>query len=175
LSEKATAVSAPTDNFEASRLEKLRRIEALGLDPWGARFDGHHAIATVRRLPDNLPEDKRPRVRVAGRIIQRRGQGKVFFLDIKDWTGRVQVMVGQKQVGETGWALAQELDLGDLLGVDGRFGKTKMGEPTIFAEAIHFLGKSLLPHPDKWGGMQDMEDRLRHRHLDLGYHPQPLE
>src|SRR5262249_44542841 len=78
-------------------------------------------------------------------------------------------------VGEQGWALAQALDLGDLLGVDGTFGKTRMGELTIFADAIHFLGKSLEPHPDKWAGMQDMEFRLRHRYLDLIYTPETLD
>ena len=168
-------MSAPHDHYEASRSEKLRRIEALGLDPWGSRFDGHQAIAAIRELPADRPDDQRPRVRAAGRIVQRRGQGKVVFLDLKDWTGRVQVMIGQKQVGETGWALAQELDLGDLLGVDGVFGKTRMGEPTIFADALHFLGKSLLPHPDKWSGMQEIEYRLRHRYLDLTYSPDVLE
>jgi lysyl-tRNA synthetase class 2 len=71
--------------------------------------------------------------------------------------------------------LAQQLDLGDLLGVDGSFGRTKMGELTIFADAIKILGKSLLPHPDKWGGMQDIEYRLRHRYLDLIYSPEVLE
>src|SRR5262249_59607372 len=90
------------------------------------------------------------------------------------WSGRIQVYVGQKQVGETGWALAQQLDLGDLLGVDGSFGVTKTGELTIFADKIHILGKSLLPHPDKWSGMQDMEFRLRHRYLDLIYSPEVL-
>jgi lysyl-tRNA synthetase class 2 len=84
-------------------------------------------------------------------------------------------MVGKDQVGEVGWALAQELDLGDLLGVEGRYGPNKRGELTIFAEKLTFLGKSLLPHPDKWGGMQDMEYRLRHRYLDLLYSPQTLE
>ncbi len=165
-------MSEPPDSFEASRAEKLHRLEALGLDPWGARFDGHQPIAAIRALPY---EPTPPRVRAAGRIIQRRGQGKVFFLDIKDWTGRIQIYVGQKQVGATGWALAQQLDLGDLLGVDGTLGLTKMGELTIFAEALHFLGKSLLPHPDKWSGMQDIEFRLRHRYLDLTYNPAVLE
>jgi lysyl-tRNA synthetase class 2 len=165
-------VSAPTE-FEASRTEKLQHIEALGLDPWGGRFDGHQAIAAIRALPaDAAP---RPRVRAAGRIVQRRGQGKLYFVDIWDWTGKVQVMIGQKQVGETGWALAQNFDLGDLIGVDGEFGKTKMGEPTIFADALTFLGKSLLPHPDKWSGMQEIEFRLRHRYLDLIYTPEVLD
>jgi lysyl-tRNA synthetase class 2 len=143
------------------------------LDPWGGRFDGHRPIAEIRALPpDSTPPQK---VRAAGRIVQRRGMGKVYFLDFKDWTGRIQVYLGQKQVGETGWGLAQQLDLGDLLGVDGKLGLTKTGELTIFAEAIHFLGKSLLPHPDKWSGMQDIEYRLRHRYLDLVYSPEVLE
>jgi lysyl-tRNA synthetase, class II len=165
-------VSEPIETIEASRSDKLRRIEALGIDPWGSRFDGHQPIEQVRGLaPDAQPPN---RVRIAGRIVQRRGMGKVFFLDLKDWTGRVQVYVGQKQIGELGWKLAQELDLGDLLGVDGTLGKTRTGELTIFAEAVHFLGKSLLPHPDKWSGMQDVEYRLRHRYLDLVYNPDTL-
>src|SRR5436309_1455979 len=110
-------VPDPQDTFEASRSEKLRRIEELGIDPWGGRFDGHQAIGAIR----DLPHDAQPsvRVRAAGRIVLRRGQGKVAFVDLWDWSGKIQVMIGQKQVGEIGWKLAQELDLGDLLGVDG--------------------------------------------------------
>src|SRR5262249_45406396 len=116
-----------------------------------------------------------------GRIVLRRGMGKAHFLQLQDWSGRgdetngrIQVMIGQKQVGETGWALAQQFDLGDLLGVDGTLGRTRTGELTIFADGLHFLGKSLAPHPDKWAGMQDMEFRLRHRYLDLVYNPEVL-
>jgi lysyl-tRNA synthetase class 2 len=185
------------DDFEASRIDKLRRIEELGLDPWGERFDGYQPIEAIRAMPADLPEEQRPRVRAAGRIVLRRIAGKLHFLEIRDWSGRrsqrelkgkghtgetvdawssyIQVMVGQQQVGETGWALAQELDLGDLIGVDGKLGKTRTGELTIFADRLHFLGKSLLPHPDKWGGMQEMEYRLRHRYLDLLYNPQMLD
>ncbi len=188
------------DSFEASRLEKLRRIEELGLDPWGQRFDGHQAIAAIRALPADLPEGQRPRVRAAGRIVLRRTAGKLHFLEIRDWSGQrirrqtkskhaapeefeefdawsgyVQVMIGQQQVGPTGWALAQLLDLGDLIGVEGSFGKSKTGELTIFAESLTFLGKSLLPHPEKWHGMQEEEFRLRHRYLDLLYGPEALE
>jgi lysyl-tRNA synthetase class 2 len=186
------------DPFEASRIDKLHALEALGLDPWGSRFDNHEPISDVLGLPADLPEGQRPRVRIAGRIVSRREGGKVHFLDLKDWSGeptlreikgeregteekvpdlssRIQVMIGQKQVGEQGWQLAQLLDLGDLLGVDGTFGKTRRGEPTVFADGLTFLGKSLLPHPDKWGGMQEMEYRLRHRYLDLVYSPETLD
>jgi lysyl-tRNA synthetase class 2 len=191
-------VSAPRDSFEANRTEKMHAIEALGLDPWGGRFDDRQSITEVLALPGELPEAERPRVRVAGRIVSRREGGKVHFLDLKDWSGvptsreikgeregevenvadltsRIQVMVGQRQVGETGWQLAQQLDLGDLLGVDGAFGKTKRGEPTVFADGLTFLGKSLLPHPDKFAGMHDLEFRLRHRYLDLIYNPETLD
>src|SRR6185369_16745757 len=119
-----------------------------------------------------------PKVKAAGRIVSRRGQGKVHFLELWDWSGRpvkkttksevdkheqaeyldwssrIQVMIGAKQVGDVGWKLAQELDLGDLIGVEGGFGKTRKGEPTIFADKLTFLAKSLAPHPDKWAGMQ---------------------
>ncbi len=84
-------------------------------------------------------------------------------------------MLGQKQVGETGWQLAQLLDLGDLIGVEGTYGKTRRGEPTVFADGLTILAKSLQPHPDKWGGMQDIEFRLRHRYLDLIYNPDTLD
>jgi lysyl-tRNA synthetase class 2 len=161
-----------SDIFEASRTDKLRRIEALGIDPWGGRFARHEPIGTIREMS---LEPEAPRARAAGRIVLRRGMGKIHFLNLKDWTGQIQVMIGQRQVGDNGWALAQELDLGDFLGVDGKLGKTKTGELTIFADELHFLGKSLLPHPDKWSGMQETEFRLRHRYLDLVYSPESLE
>jgi len=188
-------VSDTPDTFEASRTEKLRRIEALGLDPWGERFDNRQPIAALREMA--LDEAQPPRVRTAGRIVLRRIAGKLHWLEIRDWSGRrcqrelkgkghtgetvdawssyIQVMIGQQQVGETGWALAQELDLGDLIGVEGPLKPTRTGELTIFADKLYFLGKSLAPHPDKWGGMQEMEFRLRHRYLDLLYSPVTLE
>jgi lysyl-tRNA synthetase class 2 len=189
---------ATATDHAAVRTAKLARIEALGIDPWGGRFDNHLKIQDILALPSELPEAERPKVRAAGRIVSKRGKGKVYFIDIWDWSGdpimrqtkskdaqeateyldsssRIQVMIGQNQVGEQGWNLVQELDLGDLIGIDGSFGKTKMGEPTIFATQLTFLGKSLLPHPDKWGGMQEEEFRLRHRYLDLTYNPESLQ
>ena len=159
----------------ASRLEKLRKIEALGLDPWGGRFDGHTAIADILAKPClSFDENPTERVRAAGRIVLRRDQGNVHFLQLHDQTGRVQIMAGKKQVGEQGWAVANLLDLGDLIGVDGVFGKTRKGEPTIRVESLTILSKSLEPHPEKFHGMQDIEYRLRHRYLDLVYTPETL-
>src|SRR5262249_15080147 len=97
--------------------------------------------------------DPGPAVRVAGRIVLRRDQGNVHFLQVRDWTGQIQVMIGKKQVGEEGWKLAQLLDLSDLVGVEGTFGHTKTGELTVFATQLTFLSKSLLPPPEKWHGL----------------------
>src|SRR5262249_48616429 len=111
------------ESLEDVRLEKLRKIAELGLDPWGQRFDGHRSIGHVRASAPPKRDDPGkeqppgPMVRVAGRIMLRRGQGKVNFLQIGDWSGRIQIMVGQKQVGELGWKLADLLDLGDIIGV----------------------------------------------------------
>jgi lysyl-tRNA synthetase class 2 len=155
----------------AVRLEKLRQIESLGVDPWGQRFDDHQPIAAVRQLPcatfDTGPTG--PTVRIAGRVVGRRRMGKVYFLDLWDQTGKVQVMLGAKQVGDLGWKIAELLDLGDLIGIDGEFGKTKLGEPTVRAATLTYLTKSLEPHPTGYYGMSDEEYRLRHRYLDLIY------
>ncbi len=121
----------PQDLAEV-RADKLRQIEALGLDPWGHRFDGTTPI------------------------------------------GRVQLMIRVNKVTETEWKLAQLLDLGDLIGVDGEFGKTRTGELTIQVEKLTFLCKSLEPHPKDVFGMGDVEYRLRRRYLDMIYTPDTL-
>ena len=163
------------DILENVRRDKLTRIEALGQDPWGHRFDDHLPIAEVRELPIPEGEEPGPTVRVAGRIILRRGQGKVNFLQVRDWSGTIQIFVGKNQVGDSGWGLAGELDLGDLIGVEGRLGHTKTGEITVFAETLTFLGKSLLPPPEKWHGLTDVEQRSRQRYVDLFSNPESLQ
>ncbi len=166
------------ESLESVRLDKLERIASLGVDPWGGRFDGHQAITQVRAL--TLPpageteQPPGPEVRVAGRIMLRRGQGKVVFLNLRDWTGDIQIFVGKRQVGDAGWSLVDLLDLGDLIGVDGRLGHTKTGELTVFAEKLTFLAKSMLPPPEKWHGLTDIEQRYRQRHVDLFSNPNSL-
>ncbi len=166
---------------EAARREKLKQLEQLGVDPWGQRFDGHRPLAEIRAqeaeittepLPpggEGRPHEHGPKVRAAGRIVLQRKKGKLIFLDIRDWTGQVQVMIGRAQVGEANWAVAECFDLGDIVGVDGELKHTNLGELTIFAEQLHFLSKSLEPHPDKHKGLTDPELRQRLRYLDLIY------
>jgi lysyl-tRNA synthetase class 2 len=116
-----------------------------------------------------------PRIRAAGRVMLIRDTGKLLFIDIQDWTGRIQLFVGKAQVGEHDWALAGNMDLGDLIGVDGELRRTKTGELTVFASKLHFHSKSISPHPEKHKGLIDPELRQRMRYLDLIYTDGVLE
>jgi len=167
-----------SDALESARREKLRKIVALGVDPWGSRFDDYQALGEIRRREAEITvsqpaagqqhgEQDGPRVRAAGRIVLMRDTGKLIFADIRDWTGQIQLYIGKKQVGEQNWALAQCFDLGDLIGVDGELKKTKTGELTIFVDKLYFLTKSLETPPDKFHGLNDPELRQRQRYLDL--------
>ncbi|GIW97889.1 MAG: lysine--tRNA ligase [Pirellulaceae bacterium] len=193
-----------TEPHEA-RLLKLEKLQQMGVDPWGSRFDDRQLIDSVRAraaevkyrlasgqeiaLPDfdaarqaEQPIDYRawkaeqgageeigPQVRVAGRIVLQRGQGKIKFITLRDWTGDIQIMIGKAQVGDRDFELSKLFDLGDWIGVDGRLGRTNTGELTVFAEKLHFLGKMLEPPPEKYAGLQDPELRQRQRYLDLTY------
>jgi lysyl-tRNA synthetase, class II len=181
--------SAPSDEgsvapgmHEAARRAKLARLVELGHDPWGGRFDDHQPIGQVRALEGSITrspstaadgttktEEHGPRVRIAGRIVLQRKKGKLVFLDLRDWSGQVQVFIGRAQVGEEAWNLAECFDLGDLIGVDGELKHTNAGELTVFATGLVFLGKSIEPHPDKHHGLTDPELRHRMRYLDLVY------
>ena len=110
-----------------------------------------------------------PKVRAAGRILLHRDKGKLQFIDIEDWTGRIQLFVGKNQVGEENWELIQCLDLGDIVGIDGTFRRTQTGELSIFADKIHILCKTLDQPPAKHKGLVDAELRQRRRYVDLAY------
>jgi len=166
--------------LEAARREKLRKIRELGIDPWGGRFDGHTPIAEIRRRENEIvveppeqgqrsPVQHGPKVRAAGRIVLQRKAGKLIFVDVRDWTEKVQLLIGKSQVGQESWQLAQCFDLGDIIGVDGELKRTNTGELTIFAEQLHFLCKSIETPPAKHKGLQDPELRQRMRYLDLIY------
>ena len=119
---------------------------------------------------DNGPgEEIGPKVRVAGRILLSRPTGKLIFMNIRDWTGNIQIFVGKNQVGEENFDLAKLLDLGDLIGVDGRLGRTNTGELTVFAEEITLLTKMLEVPPEKHAGMTNTELRQRMRYADLAF------
>lgn len=157
------------DRLEAARLEKLAKIEALGLDPWGQRFDGHMPINKARELCPHESGTDGATVRVAGRIMKWPKTGKLNFLHIQDYTGRIQLMLSQKDSTEATWSLLECLDLGDLIGVEGKVRVTNTGEKTIFVTHLEILCKSLAQPPEKFHGLQDKEQLLRQRYVDLIY------
>jgi lysyl-tRNA synthetase class 2 len=171
-----TPVADETQDLAEVRLDKLRQLEALGIDPWGHRFDNTTPIGTIRGLPAEPFDDAKPgpKVRAAGRVVRYRTAGKLLFLEIWDQTGRIQLMVRVNKVTETEWKVAQLIDLGDLIGVEGEFGKTRTGELTIQVEKLTFLTKSLEPHPKDVFGLGDIEVRLRKRYLDMIYTPDTM-
>lgn len=119
---------------------------------------------------DNGPgEEIGPKVRVAGRIMLSRGQGKLIFLTLKDWTGEIQIFIGKKQVGESAFELAGLFDLGDLVAAEGRLGRTNTGELTVFAENLFFHTKMLEPTPDKHAGLTNPDLKQRMRYADLAF------
>jgi lysyl-tRNA synthetase class 2 len=155
--------------LEKARRDKLDKLAALGIDPWGGRLDDVTPIAAARSQGEAVAKDSDagPTVRVAGRIMLQRSAGSLVFLDLHDRTGRIQIMLGKKQVGPEAWKIVDCLDLGDLVGIDGRLGWSKTGELTVFAAGLTFLAKSLETPPDKYHGLVDADLRQRMRYLDL--------
>ena len=145
------------------RIQDGRQVALPDLTMAGADFDFR------KWLSEQGPgEMTGPEVRAAGRIVLHRDKGKLQFIDIRDMTGQIQLFVGQQQVGDD-WALAQCLDLGDIIGVDGELRRTKTGELSIFAKRLTILSKSLAAPPEKHHGLTDPELRQRLRYLDLAY------
>ncbi|MEI6239369.1 MAG: lysine--tRNA ligase [Planctomycetia bacterium] len=155
--------------LEKARRDKLDTLRSLGIDPWGRRFDGALPIADVRTRGESIDKaaEDGPTVRVAGRIMLLRSAGSLVFVELVDRTGRIQLMLGKKQVGPETWKIIDCLDLGDLVGVDGRLGWSKTGEMTVFAASLTFLTKSLETPPDKFHGLVDPDLKQRMRYLDL--------
>lgn len=119
---------------------------------------------------DNGPgEEIGPKVRVSGRIQLMRPTGKLIFMNIRDWTGDIQIFIGKKQVGDSDFELANLFDLGDLVGAEGRLGRTNTGELTVFAEKLFFHTKMLATPPDKHAGLTDANLRGRMRYADLAF------
>jgi len=158
----------PVDVF-AARRQKLEALRADGVDPFPHEFSGVEPIEAVRAAHEALEagEETEVRHRVAGRLAARRGQGRMAFLDLVDRSGRIQLQARVDELGEDGMAALLDLDLGDLLGVDGTALRSKRGELTLRVTAYTLLAKSLRPPPDKHHGLSDVETRFRHRELDL--------
>ena len=160
----------PRDQFE-QRLKKLQEIQALGLDPYPHQFRWTDTIsALVEKHAKHSAaelEAAKQEVRAAGRIMSLRLMGKAGFAHLQSGGARIQIYVKKDVVGERGFQLFQLLDLGDSIGVRGHLFRTKTNELSIWVDEIFFLAKALLPLPEKWHGLTDVEVRYRQRYLDL--------
>jgi lysyl-tRNA synthetase class 2 len=163
------------DRFELARLEKVRALEALGVDPWGSRFDGHRPIREAREACPAEPGATGPAIRLAGRIMLRNNKGKLKFFHLQDWTGRIQLMCSRADFTEEAWKVVELVDLGDLVGVDGTLKLTNTGEKTLGVSRLTMLTKSLAQPPEKFHGAKDVELLLRQRYIDLIYNEGVLE
>ena len=163
--------SSENQDLVQQREKKLKAIAALGFELYPRKFDFTHTIPQIlgefsARTTEDLAENKVP-VRVAGRVMTIRPHGKAGFAHLQGEGARLQIYVRLDAVGERDFELYKLLDLGDLIGVEGYLFRTRTGELSVHAEHFHFLAKALLPLPEKWHGLTDVEIRYRQRYLDL--------
>ena len=152
------------------RREKLAALQAEGRDPFvQTKFDWDADSAAIKADYEAF-EGKT--VRVAGRLMSKRGQGKVMFCDLQDSTGRIQIFVKIDEMGEEEYNRFKKNDIGDIIGVEGEIFKTQTGEVSVRAKSIVLLSKSLLPLPNKFKGLTDRETRYRQRYVDLIVNPE---
>jgi lysyl-tRNA synthetase class 2 len=145
-------------------------LRAAGVAPFGRKFEVEGRIEDVLAA---FSEGKA--IRAAGRITAHRDMGKSRFLDISDFSGRIQIFVHAKEIGDAGFAIFNQLDIGDWIGVEGECFVTRTGEPTIRVKRFTVLSKALRPLPEKWHGVQDPETKYRQRYLDLIANPRSRE
>ncbi len=158
--------------FERQRRAKLASVRDLGIDPYGGRYDGAEPAQHVKhRFKDG---DDTQRAGCAGRIVLARDIGKLIFITLRDDSGTIQIGLSKSRLAEQ-WSLVKLLELGDIIGAAGQLGKTKTGEITIWADSITLLSKSLLPPPEKFHGLSDVDLRYRQRYVDLWANPDVME
>jgi lysyl-tRNA synthetase class 2 len=158
--------------YEQERRQKLARLREIGVDPYGSSTLDVKPLGVVRQLHDpSFGQDGGPVVTVSGRVMFRKGFGKLTFMTLRDQTGDLQVAVDKKRVPERDWQVNDAVDLGDIIIITGKLGATKTGEVTVWAKSVGFAAKALLPPPGKWDGLSDVELRYRQRYVDLWANP----
>ncbi len=153
------------------RIEKLEELKSIGLEPYYNKFAAENLADDIKKEYDKLDAEKlleiNKYVKIAGRIMAYRSFGKAGFMNIKDFSGQIQVYAEKKRLSENEFKLYKKLDIGDIIGIEGYLFKTKTGELTVKANKIVLLTKSIRPLPEKWHGLQDKELRYRQRYVDL--------
>ena len=146
------------------RLRKLQEIKDKNIDPYGQKYKRSHTISEILKSFD---ENGELQVKTSGRLMALRSHGKTSFADLRDEDEKIQLYIKKDTLSEDDFWLFKHLDIGDIIGVEGRVFKTKMGEITIEVKKIEILSKSLRPLPEKWHGLKDVEARYRQRYVDL--------
>jgi len=169
----------PVEGWPAESAQRLEKAEALrrqGINPYPNRFERTDSLAAIQAAHDGQSleelEALAKDVRIAGRVMTLRGHGKASFATLSDGEARLQVYIRQDEVGESAYGLLGMVDLGDHIGVAGRVMRTRKGELSVQAKELTFLAKALLPPPEKWHGLADVEARYRQRYVDLMANPE---
>jgi lysyl-tRNA synthetase class 2 len=157
------------------RLDRVQQIQALGFKPYGHRFDASHTIPRIladfsAKTGEELEAARVP-VKIAGRIQTLRRMGKAGFAHLMQRAEKLQVYIKKDAISESEYALYQLLDIGDLIACEGYLFRTRTGELSVHVEKLDFLSKALLPMPEKWHGLENVETRYRQRYLDMIANP----
>ena len=152
------------------RRDKLKSLQEEGHDPF--QITRYPVTAHSAEIKERFDEMEGTQVSIAGRLMSKRGMGKVTFCDLQDGVGRIQLYVRRDEVGEEPYARFKKVDIGDIVGVKGTVFRTQRGEMSVRAEEVTLLSKSLLPLPEKFHGLTDKELRYRQRYVDLIVNPE---
>lgn len=156
---------------EKIRRQKMQDLIDMGIDPFGHAYERTHKSGQIRAEYENFTKEelveKNVIVKIAGRIMTKRRQGKAGFMHIQDLDGRMQIYVRKDVIGEDQYEIFKKSDIGDIVGIEGIVMKTDHGELSVKATVYTHLTKALRPLPEKFHGLQDVEERYRRRYVDL--------
>jgi lysyl-tRNA synthetase, class II len=163
-------------NLQEQRHFKLQELKRLGYDPYPHKFEYTHRLGQIREALQGIEaaelEQRKEFVRICGRILSLRRQGKAGFVDLSDGENRFQLYVRRDFIGPENFELFKLFDVGDIIGAEGTVFRTHTNELTVSATKVHHLAKNLLPLPEKWHGLTDVETRFRQRYVDLIVNPE---
>ncbi|WP_057770682.1 lysine--tRNA ligase [Lactobacillus selangorensis] len=161
------------------RRDKMQALRDKGIDPYGHRFDRTDTTAQLHEKYGEMSKEQLEKehveVAIAGRMMTKRGKGKVGFADLQDRDGRIQIYVRKDVVGDDNYLIFKKADIGDILGIHGDVMMTDTGELTVRASHVTFLTKALRPLPDKYHGLTNVEQKYRQRYLDLISNPDSMD
>ena len=173
MSEEINTTQAAAEDYSEVvrvRREKLAKLQSEGRDPY--QITKYSRTAFSSDIRDNFEEYEEKDVAVAGRLMSKRDMGKAFFADLQDGKGRIQLYVRINDLGEEAFQEFKKWDIGDIIGAEGFAFRTRRGEISVHCRAVKLLSKSLLPLPEKFHGLTDVETRYRQRYVDLIMNPE---